>query len=268
LRTAFQLVGAETGSILLADRETRQIIFRHDISPLAARTAPAHIWRQRDHFWDGGRPRSQLLTITVLFTDLEGFTPASEKLDPQRLMDWTNSCLESTVEIIMRHGGVVDDYFGDAIKANFGVPVRRDSEAEIASDARHAVDCALAIEEAMRKLNQQWRANGQPAAWMRLGLYTGPAVAGSLGSQARLKYTTIGDTVNIAARLESFNRDTWEPNAEESPCRILLGESTVRLLQPDSYDIRQVGDVVLKGKERKVAVFQLIGRQRLGPQVL
>ena len=250
----------------IANKETRERsqlmhLFSRHVSPEVADT----IWRQREHFWDGGRPRSQLLTITVLFTDLEGFTPASEKLDPQQLMDWTNSCLESMVEIIMRHGGVVDDYFGDAIKANFGVPVRRSSETEIASDARHAVDCALAIEEAMRKLNQQWRVDGQPAARMRLGLYTGPAVAGSLGSQARLKYTTIGDTVNIAARLESYNKDAWEPNPEESPCRILLGESTVRLLQPDSYDIRRVGDVLLKGKEQKVAVFQLIGRQGLGP---
>jgi adenylate cyclase len=247
-------------------REHRQLmhLFSRHVSPEVADT----IWRQREHFWDGGRPRSQVLTITVLFTDLEGFTPASEKLDPQRLMDWTNSCLENMVEIIMRHGGVVDDYFGDAIKANFGVPIGRGSEAEITSDAQHAVDCALAIEEAMRRLNQRWQADGQPTARMRLGLYTGPAVAGSLGSQARLKYTTIGDTVNIAARLESFNKDAWEPNAEESPCRILLGESTVRLLQPDSYDIRRVGDVLLKGKEQKVAVFQLIGRQSLGPRVL
>ncbi len=261
-----------TASLLtaaIASKETRersqlmQLFSRH-VSPEVADT----IWRQREHFWDGGRPRSQLLTITVLFTDLEGFTPASEKLDPQRLMDWTNSCLESMVEIIMRHGGVVDDYFGDAIKANFGVPVARSSEAEIASDVHHAVDCALAIEAAMRQLNQRWRADGQPTARMRLGLFTGPAVAGSLGSQARLKYTTIGDTVNIAARLESFSKDTWEPNSEESPCRILLGESTVRLLQSDSYDIRRIGDVLLKGKEQKVAVFQLIGRQGLGSSVL
>ena len=253
----------------IASKETRERsqlmhLFSRHVSPEVADT----IWRQREHFWDGGRPRAQLLTITVLFTDLEGFTSASEKLDPQRLMDWTNSCLESMVEIIMRHGGVVDDYFGDAIKANFGVPVRRGSVAEIASDARHAVDCALAIEEAMRRLNQQWQADGQPTARMRLGLYTGLAVAGSLGSQARLKYTTIGDTVNIAARLESFNKDAWKPNAEESPCRILLGESTVKLLQPDFYDIRRVGDVLLQGKEQKVAVFQLIGRQGLGPQVM
>ena len=249
----------------IASKETRERaqlmrLFSRHVSPEVADT----IWRQREQFWDGGRPRSQILTVTVLFTDLEGFTPVSEKLDPQQLLDWTNGCLDRMAKIIMSYGGVVDDYLGDAIKADFGFPVRRDTEAEIAKDAQHAVDCALAFEDAMRQLNHQWHTQGKPTARMRVGIYTGPAVAGSLGSHARSKYTTLGDTVNIAARLESFNKDTWETNTEASPCRIYLGESTVRLLQTDSYDLRRVGDVVLKGKEQKVAVFQLIGRQNQG----
>jgi adenylate cyclase len=174
-------------------------------------------------------------------------------------MDWTNTYVETMAKLVMKHRGVVDDYFGDAIKANFGVPLARTSESEIAEDARNAVECALAMEAEMGRLNGQWSNRDLPLARMRIGIFTGKAVAGSLGSAERLKYTTIGDTVNIAARLEAFNKDSWEPAPGESPCRILLGESTVHYLNP-CYVIHRVGEVALKGKDEKVAVYQLMGR--------
>ena len=253
-------IGLLTAAI--ANREKRdrtqlmQLFSRH-VSSEVAET----IWEQRELFWQGGRLRPQTLTVTVLFTDLEGFTPASEQMDPQRLMDWTNGCIDSMAEIVMRHGGVVDDYFGDAIKANFGVPVARTSDVEIAADARCAVDCALEMAREMSRLNHLWQAEQLPTARMRIGLFTGPAVAGSLGSRERLKYTTLGDTVNVAARLEGYEKEKWESRPGGAACRILIGESTVRYLDPERYEIQRVGEVLLKGKDQKVEVYQLLGEK-------
>ncbi|MBI3357360.1 MAG: adenylate/guanylate cyclase domain-containing protein [Nitrospirae bacterium] len=247
----------------IANREKRdrtqlmQLFSRH-VSSEVAET----IWGQRELFWQGGRLRPQTMTVTVLFTDLEGFTPASEQMDPQRLMDWTNGCIDSMAEIVMRHSGVVDDYFGDAIKANFGVPVARASDVEIAEDARCAVDCALEMGREMSRLNHLWQAEGLPTARMRIGLFTGSVVAGSLGSRERMKYTTLGDTVNVAARLEGYEKDKWESRLGGTACRILVGESTVRYLDPERYEIQRVGEVLLKGRDQKVGVYQLLGEKK------
>src|SRR5207249_4723415 len=142
----------------------------------------------------------------------------------QELMDWTNAYIEVMAQQVMRHGGVVDDYYGDAIKANFGVPLARHTEAEIRQDAMNAVDCALDMEKAMNKLCRVWQEQQLPCVRLRVGVFTGPAVAGSLGSAQRLKYTTIGDTVNIAARLESYDKEQKEATFGHSSCRILIGE--------------------------------------------
>jgi adenylate cyclase len=251
-----------SGSLLTAGRlsierkeraQLMQLFSRH-VSQEVAKT----IWNQRDQFWENGRPRSQQVTITVLFSDLQGYTPTSEKLPPHALMEWMNAYLENMVRQIAQHGGIVDDYFGDAIKANFGVPFPRTTEAEIAQDARNAARCALAMEEEMRRLNQLWEQQGLPPARMRIGIHTGQAVAGSLGSADRLKYTTMGDTVNIAARLESFEKDGWQPGMHDSPCRILVGDSTVRYLETQ-FAMQWMGEMALKGKEKKVPVYRLVG---------
>jgi adenylate cyclase len=97
------------------------------------------IWRQRKLFLGAsGRPPSHRLVATVLFVDMKGYTASAEKLDPETLMSWVNEFMEPMAELVVRHGGVVDDYFGDGIKANFGVPFARDSGEEIAADARRA----------------------------------------------------------------------------------------------------------------------------------
>ena len=93
-----------------------------------------------------------------------------------------------------------------------------------------AVDCALAMEKELKRPNTIWQRQNFPTVEMRIGIFTGPVVAGSLGSAQRLKYTTVGDTVNIASRLESFDKDLVDPDLADSPCRILIGETTLRYL--------------------------------------
>ena len=246
------LLTAATVSFEKRDRAHLMQLFSRHVSPEVAE----RIWQQRAHFWDGGRPRSQQVTITVLFSDLDGFTQTSEQMDPRQLMDWMNTYVETMADLVMRHGGVVDDYFGDAIKANFGVPIPRTTEAEIRQDARNAVQCALAMEDAMRRLNDRWCEQRLPLTRLRIGIVTGQAVAGSLGSAERLKYTTLGDTVNAAARLESFQKDLWDPAIGHSPCRILIADSTAQWLD-DTHHLRSIGELSLKGKQKTIRVFQL-----------
>jgi len=233
---------------------TMQLFARH-VSPEVAET----IWRQRDQFLDGGRLRSQKLMVTVLFTDLAGFSKVSEKTDPPALMDWLNTYMETISKCVMAHGGVVDDYFGDGMKADFGAPLPRSTEAEIRQDAISAVKCALAMEREMFRLNTVMLERNLPPLLMRVGIYTGPVVAGSLGGTERLKYTTLGDTVNIASRLESFDKELAVPNVASSPCRILIGESTMRYLD-SQFHIQRVGETTLKGKEEKITIYRVVGQ--------
>jgi adenylate cyclase len=223
-------------------------IFSSHVSPKVAEA----IWEQREQFVENGRPRSQKLTATVLFTDLKGFTSVSEGLDPETLMDWLNEYMAAMIKVIVAHGGVINKFIGDAIMVIFGVPVARNTEAEISKDALNAVKCAVAMGERLEKLNESWRAQGRPEIKMRVGICTGPLVVGCLGSIQRQEYTVIGDTVNTASRLESFDKNL-DP---ENTCRILIGETTCQCLG-DQCEITPLTSVSLKGKEQKVMVYQV-----------
>jgi adenylate cyclase len=125
-----------------------------------ARDVAAALWRERDQLLDGGRPRARNATLTVLMSDLAGFTAVSEGLDAALLMEWIGDYLEAIARIVGAHGGVVDDFAGDGVKANFGVPLPRQSEAEIDADAAAAVERALALEPEIEALNRRWVARG------------------------------------------------------------------------------------------------------------
>jgi adenylate cyclase len=219
------------------------------------------IWEQRDQFLDGNRPRSQELVVTILFTDLKGFTSVSEKMTPQALLDWLNNYMETMVKVVMDHNGVVDDYAGDSIKVNFGVPVPRSSLEEIKQDATNAVECALQMERELERLNQLYEQRNLPKVGMRVGIASGLVVAGSIGGSDRLKYTTVGDTVNVASRLESYDKDTsGDPYFARSRCRILTTEKTLQYLQ-GQFIIQPLGQLDLKGKEQKIRIYRMIGRK-------
>ncbi|HEX9397338.1 MAG TPA: adenylate/guanylate cyclase domain-containing protein [Burkholderiales bacterium] len=229
------------------------------------------VWSRRAEFLEsGGRPRPQKLIATVLFSDIKGFTAVAEKLDAAGLMEWLNSYMEAMAGLVMKHGGVVDKFIGDAVMAVFGIPVKRESEAEIEQDARSAARCALAMREDLARFNAEWAAKGLPAVGIRVGIYTGELISGSLGSSERMEYTVIGDTVNTASRLESFKLAPTEVPPEalaevereatdrEGACRILVGESTASRLGP-GFSLVPVGEVRLKGKDVPVKVFSLVG---------
>src|SRR5207249_4546640 len=144
------------------------------------------------------------------------------------------------------------------IMALFGVPIPRLSEAEVSQDAVHAVQCALAMEHELIQLNRRWQAQQQPMIRMRVGIYTGPVVAATVGSAERLEYTVLGDTVNIASRLESHAKETFAVEASESPCRILIGETTLQYIG-QQFQTQYVGQVHLKGREHTTTIYRVLG---------
>ena len=235
-------------------RATLMQLFSKHVSKNVAET----LWQQRDQFMDGGRPRTQKLVATVLFTDLKGFTAISETLSPQALMDWLNNYMEAMAQIVIDHGGVINKYIGDAIMAAFGIPLPRVDEAEIRSDAGNAVSCALTMGKEIKKLNSLWLKQNLPTAKMRIGIFTGPLVAGCIGSSHRMEYTVIGDTVNIASRLEGFNKDSVDPSLTNHTCRILIGEKTLQLLGRQ-FQTEMVGKVNLQGKDKKTTIYRVTG---------
>jgi adenylate cyclase len=243
--------------VLSRERKERALLMHLFSKHVSGEVAEA-VWRQREQFLQDGRPRPQQLTATVFFSDFKGYTAASEKMTPEALMHWVNAYLDVMAGLVIKHGGVIDDYAGDAIKANFGVPLPRNSEEEIAQDAVNAVTCALAMEQQMHRLNMKHLQDGLATVGMRIGIHTGLVVAGSVGTSERLKYTTVGDAVNTAARLESMDRDIVQETPGRRICRILIDEGTKRYLG-NRFVLDPIGEVSVKGKEQTLMVYRVIG---------
>jgi len=223
---------------------------------LGQQTSPAianALWKERVHLLESGLLPGQKLTATIILTDLQGFSTISEKLPPEVVMSWLNEYLSAMAEEVQAHQGVINKFTGDGMLAVFGVPIPRTTPAEIAEDARLAVSCALAISARLPQMNQNWRDRNLPAAKMRVGIFTGPIMVGSLGGTTRLEYGVIGDSVNIASRLESCEKDR-----HEDTCRILIAEETLLHLA-DKFAVESWGALPLKGREQKVNVYRILG---------
>ncbi|MEO7319946.1 MAG: adenylate/guanylate cyclase domain-containing protein [Chthoniobacteraceae bacterium] len=238
----------------LTERGAMQTIFSRHVSSKVV----DELWANRDAFLEGNRLRPSRLTATVLFTDLKGFSTTSEKMDPATLLDWMNRYMDAIARHVDAHDGMVNKFIGDAIMAVFGAPIPSNSEEEINRDADNAVQCALAMEKTLIALNEQWRGEGLPTTEMRVGIYTGALVAGSLGTSERMEFTVLGDTVNTAARLESAGKEATGAEMPQSPCTILIGQSTFERLH-GRYRTIPLGAMVLKGKAEKISVHRVIG---------
>lgn len=233
------------------ERQDRQLVMNLFARHVTSQIAEA-IWRDRDMFLKEGRLKGQKMTATVLFTDLKNFSTLAEQLDPEALMTWLNEYMEAMSQLVLKYGGVVDKFIGDAIMAVFGVPIPRITEEAIANDAKAAVDCALEMGSALEFLNELWHAQGRPTTAMRVGIATGTVVTGSLGSSQRLDYTTIGDTVNVAARLESFDK-----SIDGGICRILIDEKNHHYIE-SKFVTKMVANAQLKGREQLTPIYQVL----------
>jgi adenylate cyclase len=213
----------------------------------------AEAWRDRHLYLEGGRPAPMLVPVTVLFLDLRGFTRFSEAAGPAAVMTLLTTVTAACAADIAAHGGLLDDFAGDGIKADFGVPVPRSTAEAIAQEARNAVQCARTLAITLQQLLPA--SLGTAGTQVRIGIHSGNAVAGTIGGASRLKYTVAGDVVNVAARLQSV--DLADDGSAAAPCRILISADTLALLGADAPGTKHVGMLTLSGRTSPVNAFRI-----------
>jgi adenylate cyclase len=180
--------------------------------------------------------------MTVLFSDIRGFTSVSERGQPEAIVAQLNQYFSAMVPVVFAHKGTVDKFVGDMIMALYGAPLDDPDHAD------HAVQTALAMAKELGRLDNEWAAAGQPTLDIGIGINTGDMVAGNLGSESIMSYTVIGDNVNLGSRLESLTRSFQT--------RVIISDATRQALK-QSYDLRPLGDVTVKGKSVPVKVFEV-----------
>jgi class 3 adenylate cyclase len=210
------------------------------------------IWSNREKFLQEGRITGQEVYVTVLFTDMRNFSTAAEAQAPGETLNWLNNYLGTIANEVLAYGGMVDKYIGDAVMAVFGVPIPHSNEVERTRDAQSAVAASLAIARKLAEMNDIWVAQGLPPVSTGIGINSGLVIAGSLGSSERLEYSVLGDAVNVASRLESFNKEV-----DGGPHHILISEETYRRLD-NNFQTEFVGKFALKGKTQETGIYRVL----------
>gem|GEM_PF-572813 len=205
------------------EKQQLMALFSMHVSPGTAEL----IWRHKGTVLHRGELAAQKLTATVLFMDIRGFASIAETLPSHQLLPWLNQYFETMTDCIMKYDGMVDKYIGDAIMAVFGAPAPRHQPEEIQADAIAALHAALEMHERLQQLNQQLAAQQLPLIKFGIGVHTGPLIGGTIGNRQRLSYSLFGDTVNIAARLESMTKQL----PDDAPFRLLLSAETYQQTQ-------------------------------------
>jgi adenylate cyclase len=186
--------------------------------------------------------------ITVLFADVRGFTRLAEHAPPEQVVQLLNYYFSAMSDIIFAHNGTLDKYIGDGLMALFGAPTTTPD------DAVNAVVVAIEMQHRIQKLNEDFRAAGLPEVSIGVGLHTGEATVGYIGSERRTEYTAIGDTVNLASRLES--------NALGG--QILLSEATASALPQGQFPLREHAALTVKNRAQPVQVSEVLWQQVAG----
>src|SRR6266581_4876911 len=201
--------------------------------------------------------RGARVPVSILFSDLIGFTTLSEKADPEALVAQLNEYLTRMTSVVFSNGGTLDKFIGDAIMAVWG-NVRSFG---VAQDAKNCARAALAMRRELRQLNEKWRDEGRMGLGMGIGINQGEVIVGNIGSQERTDPTVIGDSVNLASRLEGLTRIYGVD--------ILIGATVVELVR-DEFHLRSVARVQVKGKSKPVDVFTFLGarNEEVDPQFL
>ncbi len=231
---------------LAEERERKRIraVFQNYVAPDVVNTMLQHPEKLKL----GGEKRD----MTVLFSDIRGFTTLSEQMEPEVLVNLLHSYLNPMTEIVFKHKGTMDKYIGDAIMALYGAPL------PLPEHAACACETALEMQATLSRLREGWRAQGLPELHIGIGINSGPMTVGNMGSERLFDYTVIGDNVNLASRLEGLNKYYGTG--------ILISGATQQLLPP-TFILREVDRVRVKGKKTPVSLFELRGQgQPQGPE--
>jgi adenylate cyclase len=221
-------------------RQRRQIkqVFSHYMSDLLIQD----LLRNPNKLRLGGEKR----VLTVFFSDLAGFTTLSEKLTPEEVVTLLNRYLTAMTDIILDSGGLIDKYEGDAIMAFWGAPLSQEDH------ALRACLAALDNQTRLAELRQEFMKVGLPPVHARIGINTGEMIIGNMGSSQRFDFTVIGDSVNLASRLEGVGK--------EYGTRIIISEDTYRQAS-DGVEVRELDLIRVKGKEMPVRIYELLARK-------
>jgi len=184
--------------------------------------------------------------VTIFFSDIRGFTTLSEGLNPEKLVHLLNEYLSAMTDIIMKHQGLVDKYIGDAIMAFWGAPLEQENNAELACET------SIEMQRKLAELNKKWALEKLPALKIGIGLNTGEAIIGNMGSYKRFDYTAIGDNINLGSRLEGLTK--------QYQVGILTSEIT-RKKAGDGFVFRKIDLVQVKGKTKPIWIYELICRK-------
>lgn len=179
-------------------------------------------------------------SVAVLFSDLRGFTTYAESLDPEDIVEQLNAYMSVMVDTITQHQGIVDKFMGDGIMAVFGAPIPSED------DADQAIGCAIAMMQAIEDHNQEREAHGLPKLRHGIGVHYGPVIAGNVGTAQRAAYTVIGDTVNLASRLETATK--------KFDVDLLVSEETIQACQRP-HGLVQIDEIQVPGREGAVTVY-------------
>jgi len=238
LALALSLFGGVAYQYFVEGREKRRV------KALFGRYVPRDVYHQLMADPALARLGGTRRQMTVLFSDIRGFTTATEQGAPEAVVAQLNEYFSRMVEVIFAHHGTIDKFVGDMVMALFGAPLDDPRHAD------HAVSAALAMSDALGELNRKWVADGRRPVEIGVGINSGEMIAGNIGSETIMSYTVIGDAVNLGARLESLNKDYGT--------RIIISDAT-RSRLAGAYGLRPLGDVVVKGKTQAVTIWEVTG---------
>jgi adenylate cyclase len=182
--------------------------------------------------------------VTFLFSDVANFTTISETTPPDKLVVHLSEYFEEVTQIIMKSGGTIDKYIGDAVMAFWGAPISDKKQ------ALNACRAALLVQKRLSDLNRKWESEGKPELFTRIGIHTGDAIIGNIGSTDRLNYTALGDSVNLAARLEGVNK-IYKTN-------IVISETVYQEIKGHCL-VCPLDVIAVKGKKESVHIYELVG---------
>ena len=237
---------ARRGLVSQQHQRVMQKLLGQTSSPAVAE----QLWERRDELLQNGRFLGKEQWVTILFTDTCNFTTVSEQLSPSELMNWLNRGMSIAVDAVNKRNGMVNKFTGDGMLAVFGAPLSKGRH----QDAKNAIEAAAEIQSKFKELNRELKNEKTHKMKLRVGIHSGIVLTGSLGNTERLEYAVMGDTVNCASRLESY-----EKNCQNNLVRVLISSVTRDYLAEDNnrYLWESWGPLKVKGRSEELLVYEL-----------